>query len=52
MQGQDTYIHIKTFEFDGMVARVFSPVLTDEERKKRMQKIHDAAANLLKEVKK
>lgn len=41
---------VKTFEFPGMVARVFSPILTDEERKKRMKAIHDAAANLLKEV--
>ena len=41
---------VKIFEFPGMVARVYSPILTDEERKRRMQKIHDAAANLLKEV--
>ena len=43
---------VKTFEFPGMVARVFSPILTDEERERRMKAIHDAAANLLKEVKK
>jgi len=43
---------VKTFEFPGLVARVFSPILTDEERERRMKSIHKAATNLLKEVKK
>lgn len=47
MQGQGEYIHTKTIEFENMVVRVFSPVLTEEERKKRMKAIHKAAANLL-----
>ena len=48
--GQDTYIFEKTIEFPGMVARIFRPVLTEEEKNKRMQKIHKASSNLLKEV--
>lgn len=41
---------VKTFEFPGMTVRVFSPILTEEERKKRMKAIYKAAENLLKEV--
>lgn len=48
----ETYTLKKIFNFPNGIVRVFSPILTDEERKKRMQKIHNAAANLLKEVKK
>ena len=48
--GQDTYIFEKTIEFPGMVARIFRPVLTDEERQRRIEVIKTAAANLLKEV--
>ena len=29
--------------------RVFRPILTEEERAKRMKRIHDAAADLLKD---
>ena len=50
MNGQTEYTLKKTIEFPGMVARVFSPVLTEEERNRRMQAIHNAAANLLKGV--
>lgn len=46
----DTYGEPKEIIFPGMVARVFSPILTDEERNRRMQKIHDAAANLLRSM--
>lgn len=48
MQNQTEYIHTKTIEFPGMIARIYSPVLTDEERNRRMKRIHDAAAELLK----
>ena len=43
----DTYGEPIIIEFPGMVARVFHPILTEEERTRRMKKIHDAAANLL-----
>lgn len=45
----DTYYkEAKVIEFPGMVVKVFSPILTEEERTRRMKKIHDAAARLLK----
>jgi hypothetical protein len=34
--------------FPNMVARVYRPILTDEERTRRMKAIHNQAANLLK----
>ena len=43
----DTYKEAKVIEFPGMVVKVFSPILTEEERNRRMKKIHDAAAKLL-----
>ncbi len=39
----------KTFIFDNMTVRVHSPELSQEERKKRMQKIYNAASDLLKD---
>lgn len=44
------YILKKTIESPGCVIRVYSPVLTEEERAKRMKRIHDAAEKLLKGV--
>ena len=44
------YIHTKTIESKSAIVRVFQPVLTDEERAKRMKAIHNAAAALLKET--
>lgn len=52
MKGQDTYFLEKTIEFPNMKVRVFRPVLTELERTKRMKNIYNAAANLLKEVRK
>lgn len=46
----DTYKEAKVIQFPGMVARVFIPILTEEERSRRMKKIHDAAAKLLQSV--
>ena len=48
---EPTYKEVRTMEFPGMVARVYIPELTSEERAKRMKKIHKEAANLLKGVK-
>lgn len=44
------YIHTKTIESSNAIVRVFRPVLTEEERAKRMKAIHNAAAALLKET--
>lgn len=43
------YTHTKTIESSSATIRVFSPILTDDERAKRMKSIHNAAAALLKE---
>lgn len=40
----------RTVEFSNMVARIYRPELTEEEKNRRMQKIKNASANLLKEV--
>lgn len=50
MKSQDNYKETKIFRFPGMVARVYIPDLTEEERIRRMQAIHKQAANLLKKV--
>ena len=49
MDSQVTYKEVKTFEFPGLIARVYIPELTSEERAKRMKRIHNQATNLLKE---
>ena len=48
MKGQDVYKEVITMEFPNMVARIHIPDLTEEEQKIRMQRIHDAAVNLLR----
>lgn len=48
MKGQDVYKEVVTIEFPNMVARIHIPDLTEEERKKRMQRIYDATINLLR----
>ena len=48
MKGQDVYKEVITIEFPNMVARIHIPDLTEEEQKRRMQRIHDAAVNLLR----
>jgi hypothetical protein len=47
---QIEYVYEKTITFPGMTARIFRPVLTEEERNRRMEEIKKAAANLVKEV--
>lgn len=49
MAGQE-YSLDRTIEFPNMVARIFRPVLTDEERNRRHKAIHKATADLLLEV--
>ncbi len=44
----DSYKEAKVFEFPGMIVNVYIPILTDEERSRRMARIRSAAANLLK----
>ncbi len=48
----DVYGEVRTFEFPGMVVRVHSPVLSQEERAHRMQTIYSAAAKLLAQASK
>lgn len=42
----------KVFTYPNAVVRVHFPDLTEEEQKRRMKQLHDAAAELLKEVRK
>ena len=48
MKGHDVYKEVVTMEFPNMVARIHIPDLTEEEQKRRMQRIYDATANLLR----
>ncbi len=50
MKIADTYKEPIFFDFDGARVRVFRPELTESESKRRMKKIHDAAADLLKSI--
>lgn len=50
MAKNDIYSEPQIVKFPGMTVRVFRPILTDEERAKRMKRIHDAAARLLLSV--
>ncbi len=47
MKKQDTYGEPRIIKFDNMVARVYSPILTEEERKQRLDAIEKAAVSLL-----
>ena len=44
----DTYKETRVITFPGMVARIYIPDLTAEERERRMKSIKRAAAQLLK----
>ena len=48
MKQKDTYSEPKIFNYPNAVIKVYSPILTDEERKRRMEQIAKSAANLLK----
>lgn len=52
MSGQTEFVFERTMEFPNMKVRIFRPVLTEIEKSKRMQNIHKAASNLMKEVRK
>ena len=47
MKGQDIYKEVITLELPNMIARVHIPDLSEEERKRRLQRIYDATGNLL-----
>lgn len=47
MKSQDVYGEPQIFKWPGMTAKVYRPILTDEERARRMKLIEDAAAALL-----
>lgn len=44
---EDVYGEPQIFKFPGMTAKVYHPILTDEERARRMKLIEEAAAALL-----
>lgn len=47
MKQKDTYSEAKTFTYPGIVAKVYSPILTEEERQRRMAEIAKSAERLL-----
>lgn len=47
----DTYNEPKTLMLNGAIVKVYIPVLTEEERNRRMERIRQAATNLLKKEK-
>lgn len=47
MRSQDTYGEPILYEFPGWKIRVYRPILTDEERARRMKAIEQAAAAVL-----
>ena len=52
MKKQDTYGEPKVFTYPGIVAKVYSPILTEAEKQMRMSQISKAAERLLtKEIK-
>lgn len=51
MKVQDTYKEPYRLEMKGAIINIYVPELSKEENARRMKKIHDAAAELLKERK-
>ena len=49
---QDEYMEPKVYEFPNAIVRVYRPILTDEERARRMKEIRKAAEALLKSISK
>ena len=47
MKEKDKYNEPKTIELPGAVVKVYSPILTEEERKRRMERIAKSAETLL-----
>ena len=52
MKQKDTYGEPKTYVGNGIVAKVYSPILTEEERQRRMGQIAKSAVRLLKSERK
>lgn len=52
MKQQDTYSEARIFNYPGIVAKVYSPILTDEERARRMAQIAKSAEKLLTQERK
>lgn len=50
MKQRDTYKEVRVMEFPGMIARVYIPDISPEERARRMKEIRNAAESLLKSV--
>lgn len=44
---QDEYYPPKIMHLPGCIATVYRPILTPEERERRMQKIYESAASLI-----
>lgn len=47
-KSKDEYMEPVVIESPGAIIRVYRPILTEEERARRMKRLHDAAAELLK----
>lgn len=47
MKQKDTYGEPKIFTYPGIVAKVYSPILTEAERQRRMAQIAKSAERLL-----
>ncbi|MBQ2396507.1 MAG: hypothetical protein II304_05620 [Bacteroidales bacterium] len=52
MKQQDTYHDPIIIKGEGYVAKVYKPILTEEERARRMKKIEQSAARLLASLEK
>ena len=48
MKEKDKYLEPKTFTYPDAVVKVYSPILTEEERQRRMESIAKSAERLLK----
>ena len=48
MKEKDKYSEPKIFTYPGATVKVYSPILTEEERKRRLEAIAKSAAVLLK----
>lgn len=47
MKSQDVYGEPRILQYPGITVRVYSPILTDEERTRRMKMIEEAAAAVI-----
>lgn len=47
---KDIYHDPEIMELDNCTVRIYRPILSEEEHKRRRKAIHDAAVNLLRQV--